>query len=120
METILEAVSTLDHFTLTTACIAAVLAFGLIREMLDSMALACIAAPVLIVGALAANYLFRANMLVPTPDKDTNVVVASAVGVLIAMVLILISIWAMMLMSERRTRNRRLMQLPDAAADSRD
>lgn len=118
METLTYAISSLDQFTLVIASLAAVVSFWLMREMTGSTALASIAAPLLLVGALAGNYLFRANFVVATHDKDTNVVVASAVGVLVALVMLLIAIWIMVMMSERRARNRELMQLPDVSTDS--
>ena len=39
--------------------------------------------------------------------------VASAIGVVTALTLLLLSIWIAVLMSERRTKNRKLVDLPD-------
>lgn len=114
MQDIIYALSTLDQFTLVAAGFFVFIAFWLIRELVNSTALAVISAPVLMVGALAANYLFHTHFLMPVDDKDTNVVIASAVGVLTALVLLLVSIWITVLMSEHRTRNKKLMQLEDA------
>jgi hypothetical protein len=63
-------------------------------------------------GALAANYLFRVNFVVAVQDKDSNVVIASAAGVICALVLVLVSLWISVLMSERRSEKRELAQLP--------
>ena len=86
MQDIMYAVSTLDQFSVVVAAFFVVIAFVLIREIVNSTALAVISAPVLMVGGLATNYLFHANFVMPVDDKDTNVVIASAVGVLTALV----------------------------------
>ena len=113
MQDVIFALSTLDQFTVTVAVCFVFVAFWLIREIVQSTALAIISAPVLLIGALAANYLFHHNFVVAAHDKDTNVVIASAVGVLIALVLLLVSIWISVLMSEHRTQVKKPMQLPE-------
>lgn len=113
MQDIIFALSTLDGFTINVAMAFVVIAFVLIREIVHSTALAVISAPVLLIGGLAANYLFHQNFVMATHDKDTNIVIASAVGVLTALVLLLVSIWISVLMSEQRTNAKKLMQLPD-------
>ncbi len=113
MQDVIFALSNLDQFAVTAAVTFVILAFVLIREIVHSTTLAVVSAPVLLIGGLAANYLFHHNFVVATHDKDTNVVIASAVGVLTALVLLLLSIWISVLMSEHRTNSKKLMQLPD-------
>ena len=100
-----------DEFTLITAVGSVAVVFWLIRQMVESTMLAVVCAPVLILGALAANYLFRSYFVIASQDKDANVVVASAIGVLAALLLMLIGIWISASMSERRAR--KPMTLPD-------
>lgn len=114
MSDLFEALMTVDEFTVfvTLSCVG--IAFWLIREMVDSTALAIVCTPVLLIGALAANYLFRIHFVIAVQDKDSNVVVASAVGVVCALVLVLVSLWISVLMSERLSARRKLAQLPTA------
>ena len=107
---------TVDQFTLVTIVVSASIALWLIQLVVGSTALAIVCAPILILGALAANYLFRLNFVIAAQDKDTNVVVASAVGILVAMLLMLIGIWITVLMSDRRSQSKELMTLPDLPA----
>ena len=103
----------MDQFTMICALGAVGLAFWLIRSVIGSTALAVVSAPVLIIGALAANYLFQAHFVIAANDKDTNVVVASAVGVLIAMILMLIGIWVTVIMADIRQKNKGEMTMPE-------
>ena len=112
MADLFKALMTVDDFTVFVMLSCVGVAFWLIREMVDSTALAILCAPVLLVGALAANYLFRSHFVIAVHDKDSNVVVASAVGVVCALVLVLVSLWISVLMSERLSARRKLAQLP--------
>lgn len=105
--------SQFEQYTIWVAIFFVTMAFVLIREIVQSTGLALFSAPILMFGALAANYLFTANFLIVTHDKDTNVVVASAVGVVVALTLLLLAIWISVLMSERRTTNKKLKPLVD-------
>lgn len=108
-----------DDYTLTVAVALVVIVFALIRTMVDSFTMAVVFTPVLMFGALAANYLFRVYYITPSIDKDTDVVIASAVGILAAMLLLLIAVWLSIIMSERRSRlSNPLAKFPIAPADS--
>ena len=85
----------------------------MIREIVSSTSLALISAPILLLGSIGANYVFRIRFVHATIDKDTNVVVATAVGMISAMILLLVSIWVSVIISERRSSRQKLMQLPD-------
>ena len=115
-EKIRELVFTLsqfDQYTVWTAVFFVAIAYALIREILQSATLALVSVPILMVGALAANYLFTVNLLIPTNDKDANVAVASAVGVIAALTLLLLALWISVLRSERRTDKKKLKPLID-------
>jgi predicted membrane-bound spermidine synthase len=103
---------TVDDFTMLVIGGCVGLAFWFIREMTESFALAAFCTPILLVGALAANYLFRVNFIIAVQDKDSNILIASAAGVICALILVLVSIWISVLMSERRSEKRELAQLP--------
>jgi hypothetical protein len=109
---LIQAIFSVDEFTMLVAGSCVGIAFWFIREMTESFALAALCAPVLLAGALAANYLFRTNFIEAVQDKDSNVVIASAAGVICALVLVLVSLWISVLMSERRSEKRELAQLP--------
>ena len=105
-----------DQYTMVCVVGAAAVAFWLIQLLLDSTALACICAPVLLISAFEANYLFKTHFVIAAQDKDSNIVVASALGVLSAMMLILVGIWLGTMMSEKRSQTRKPMPLPELPA----
>ena len=57
-----------------------------------------------LIGALAANYLFVEYYIAPTPDKNSNVVIASAMGVLAAMVCMLLATRGVVGLGDRRRK----------------
>ncbi len=119
MEDIIFALTDFDRYTVVVAACGVGVAFWLIRETLDSFVLAVASAPALMIGALATNYLFRTNFIMIVDDKDTNVVVASAIGVVTALALLMLSIWFAVIMSERRSKRQKLAELPDLPPGSR-
>jgi uncharacterized membrane protein len=113
MYDIFSDIASFDHYTFVIIGVFVCAATLLVREILSSTGLALLSAPILLAGSIAANYLFRTKFIYATVDKDTNVVVATAIGLISAMVLLLISIWISVLISERSSTRRKLMQLPD-------
>jgi len=107
MHDILWKITQVDQYTITVVLSLVAIVFCLIRVMLDSFTLAVIFTPILLFGGLAANYLFRVFYVSSIADKDTEVVIASAVGILAAMVLMLIALWLSMVMSDHRSRRRK-------------
>lgn len=108
-----------DQYTMTVVVLLVATVFCLIRTVLDSFLMAVVFTPVMLVGGLAANFLFRTFYVPTTTDKDTEVVIASAVGVLAALVLMLLATWLTILMSDYRSRRRKPMALlPAVPADS--
>lgn len=97
---------TIDDYTQIVVFCSVVVALWLLRTMTQSTALTLIFSPAILFGALAANYLFRVNFIHPTSDKDTNVVVASAVGVLLALSLMLLASRMAIFMSDRKGQRR--------------
>jgi uncharacterized membrane protein len=113
MYDIISNIATFDDYTCAIIGVFVCAAVLLIREIVSSTGLALFSAPILLIGSIAANYLFRTKFIYATVDKDTNVVVATAIGLIAAMVLLLISIWVSVLLSERSSTRKKLMQLPD-------
>lgn len=107
MQDVLWKILQVDQYTITVVLSLVAIVFCLIRVMLDSFTLAVIFTPILLFGGLAANYLFRVSYVSSVADKDTEVVIASAVGILAAMVLMLIALWMSIVMSDHRSRRRK-------------
>ena len=110
---VIDALSTFNQFTLVTVGVVVCMAIGLIREITDSTGLAFLAAPALFLGGMIANYLFRTRFVIATVDKDANIVIATAVGVVCALVLLLVAIWIGVVLSEHRSKKQKFMQLPE-------
>jgi ABC-type Mn2+/Zn2+ transport system permease subunit len=113
MYDILSNIASFDDYTCVIIGVFVCASVLLVREIVSSTGLALFSAPILLIGSIAANYLFRTKFIYATFDKDTNVVIATAVGLVSAMVLLLISIWISVLISERGSTRKKLMQLPD-------
>ncbi len=95
----------LDEYTTIVIVCMVVSAYSIIRTMTYSTALAILYTPVLAFGALAGNYLFRYYYFNAVHDKDSNVVAASATGVMAALLLMLIATRIAMYIAERRRKN---------------
>lgn len=109
-----QALALLTEYDWIVAVSAVTVAAVLVREMLDSAALAAFAIPLMLLGALTANYLFQVNFIMIVSDRDTNVVIASALGVLGSVSLLLIMLWITSLISEKRSKHKKLLELPPA------
>lgn len=79
-------------------------AFALVRLVLDSTFMAVMFTPAMALFALASNYLFHVFFLGPFADKHSNIVIASAVGVVIAVLFMMLATRSVMNMSDRRRR----------------
>jgi hypothetical protein len=79
-------------------------AFIMTKLVTDSILLAVLFTPAMAFGALAANYLFHSYYLGPLADKDSNVVIASAVGVVAAILFMMLATRCAMNMSEQRRK----------------
>jgi uncharacterized membrane protein len=120
MSELLLSMIAIDDYTQVVVICSVIAALWLVRTTTQSTALTIIFSPAILFGALAANYLFRVHFVVAAHDKDTNVVVASAVGVVMALVLMLMASWIAISMSERRRRSHQplLPHSKDASAST--
>ena len=106
-ESLLEAVQKLgDVNTFTVVVVIGLVAIAnwLIKLLTDSTGFAILFTPAMIVGALAVNYLFVEFYITPTPDKNSNVVIASAMGVLAAMLFMLLATRGVVGLGDRRRK----------------
>lgn len=106
-ESIIEALQKLgDVSTFTVVVVIGLVAIAnwLIKLLTDSTGIAILFTPAMIFGALAANYLFFEYYVTPTGDKNSNIVIASALGVLTAMLFMLLATRAIVGMSDSRRK----------------
>lgn len=90
-----------------TACLVVAVCW-FIREIVGTAGLALISAPILMVTGLGAHIAFGRAAIQLTAEKDTNVAMTSAVGVLAGLVLVVSVKWLMTLWKEYRVRHTRL------------
>jgi hypothetical protein len=98
-------ITTIDYFTGVVVCCMVMTVFFIIRSMTESTFRALFWSPVLGFGALVANYLFRENAYMAVSDKDANIVAASAIGIIVALVLMLVAARIALAMSERKDKS---------------
>jgi uncharacterized membrane protein len=106
-ESIIEALQKLgDVNTFTVIVVIGLVAIAnwLIKLLTDSTGFAILFTPAMIFGSLAANYLFVEYYVTPTQDKNSNIVIASALGVLAAMGFMLLATRGVVAISDRRRK----------------
>jgi uncharacterized membrane protein YeaQ/YmgE (transglycosylase-associated protein family) len=81
---------TVDTYTLVVVALLAGWSGVLTMHVLSKTMLALVFVPGFIFGALVANYLFEVYGVYPTPDKETNVVVACTLGIIAALLVLLV------------------------------
>ena len=81
---------TVDTYTLVVVALLAGWSGVLTMHVLSKTMLALVFVPGFIFGALIANYLFEVYGFYPTPDKETNVVVACTLGIIAALLVLLV------------------------------
>lgn len=77
-----------DRFTILTVAGLAFAAGYLVKQML-SASLAVLFVPGFIAGALASIYIFQEYGILIGPDNDTNAVLASGAGIIVALLILL-------------------------------
>jgi hypothetical protein len=79
-----------DTYTIVVVALLAGWSGVLTMHVLSRTMLALVFVPGFIFGALVANYLFEEFAFYPTPDKDTNVVIACTIGIIAALLVLII------------------------------
>ena len=74
-----------DTYTQIVVALLSVSAGLLTKRVLSHTMLAVVLVPGFIFGALVVNYLFEQYAIYPTADRETNVVVACALGTMLAL-----------------------------------
>jgi uncharacterized membrane protein YeaQ/YmgE (transglycosylase-associated protein family) len=77
-----------DTYTIVIVALLAGWSGVLTMHVLSKTMLALVFVPGFVFGALLANYLFEEFAFYPTPDKDTNVVVACTLGIIAALLVL--------------------------------
>jgi hypothetical protein len=88
----LHRTATVDTFTLVIVALLSGWAGVLTLHVLSRTMLALVFIPGFVFGALVVNYLFEFHGIAPTPDRETNVVVACTVGIIAALFVLLMVI----------------------------
>ena len=86
----LNSVITIDTYTLVVVAVLSGWAGVLTLHVLTRTVLALAFVPGFIFGALITNYVFELTGFYPTPDRETNVVVACTLGIIIALFALLL------------------------------
>ena len=79
-----------DAFTLVVVALLSGWSGILTVQVLSRATLAMLFVPGFVFGALLANYLFEQYAIHPTPDNETNVVVACMLGIIVALLVLLV------------------------------
>jgi uncharacterized membrane protein YeaQ/YmgE (transglycosylase-associated protein family) len=79
-----------DTYTLVVVGVLSGWAGVLTQHVLSKTVLALVFVPGFVFGALVANYIFDEIGFYPTGDRETNVVVACAAGIIAALLVLLI------------------------------
>jgi uncharacterized membrane protein YeaQ/YmgE (transglycosylase-associated protein family) len=79
-----------DTYTIVVVALLSAWAGVLTQHVLSKTTLALVFVPGFIFGALIANYVFEEIGFHPTPDKETNVVVACTLGIIAALLVLLV------------------------------
>lgn len=85
-----------------------------LKSAIGSGRLAILFSPLLVFGALLSTYVFNWASIVFNADKDTNSVIAAAIGIFVALVLAIGFYWVWSLISEARVRAKKV---PHAISD---
>ena len=79
-----------DTYTIVVVALLSAWAGVLTLHILSKTMLALVFVPGFIFGALVANYVFEEVGFYPTPDQETNVVVACTLGIVGALLVLLL------------------------------
>jgi hypothetical protein len=93
---------TVDNYTLVVVALLSGWAGVLTLHVLSRTVLALVFVPGFIFGALVTNYLFEITGFYPTPDRETNVVVACTLGIIMALFVLLLVLRATAILSGMR------------------
>jgi len=93
-----------DTYTLVVVALLAGWGGVLTRDVLSRTALALVFVPGFVLGALFTSHLFELAGFSPTPDRQTNIVVACTLGMVGALFVLLLILRATSILSDARLR----------------
>ena len=96
-----------DTYTLVVVAMLSGWAGVLTLHVLSRTLLALVFVPGFVLGALFMNYMFERIGFNPTPDRETNVVIACTIGMIIALFVLLISLRIAAVVSGMRVQRHR-------------
>ncbi len=108
---------TVDTYTLVVVAMLSGWAGILTLHVLSRTVLALVFVPGFILGALVTNYVFELTGFFPTPDRETNVVIACTAGIIMALLVLLICMRVAAIMAFFRLERhqfKRDIRAPDA------
>lgn len=85
-----ERAAAVDTFTLVIVALLSGWAGVLTLHVLSRTVLSLVFVPGFTFGALATNYAFELSGFFPTHDRETNVVIACTVGIILALLVLLL------------------------------
>ena len=98
----LNRVVTVDTYTLVVVGVLSGWAGVLTLHVLSRTVMALVFVPGFIFSALFTNYVFELTGFDPTPDRETNVVVACTLGIILALFVMLLLLRATSILSGMR------------------
>jgi hypothetical protein len=66
----------------------------IVQQMISSHVMTMLFVPGFMIGAVLSNYIFGKLGIFILADKDSNALVVTAIGMMVALVVIIIGIWA--------------------------
>ncbi|MES1180185.1 MAG: hypothetical protein ABUL43_03210, partial [Hyphomicrobium sp.] len=101
-----------DSFTVYTTLAFAAIVFWFIREIVGSSGLAALSVPFLIAGGILGPACSAREMITLSYDKNINALMATALGVLVSLMVILITKWLLTILNEYRVGRTKLVAVP--------
>jgi len=100
MDDVLLYLLNIDNMTIFLVAVLATWGGYVVQQMVSSHVMTLLFVPGFIAGALASNYVFPALGIIVLPDRDSNTLVITAIGMMVALVLMVIGIWVVYALSD--------------------
>ncbi len=101
-----------DYFTVYTTLVFVAVVFWFIREIVGSAGLALISVPFLAFGGILGRAFFAHEMITLSYEKNIDVVITTALGVLASLIVVLVSKWLWTIINEHRVSQTKLVAVP--------
>jgi hypothetical protein len=104
-----------DSFTVYTSLAFVAIVFWFIREIVGSPGLALASVPFLAFGGILGPAFFAREAITLSYDKNVDVVMTTALGVLASLMVVLVSKWLWTIVNEQRVSRAKLVAAPNRA-----